>query len=362
MTIPSVVFLCTANELTRERRGYFKAFSKSVNTICIPYDRLHCYDELEKLLPEGIQPLLILHTDAWPRLLPHGLVDSPYPTACFQIDSFEYPKDRAFFSMLFDYAFVFHPGFDRRFQKLGHSQAICLPHAVEADLFATTDREKLYEVGWVGRLGGKDYSIRRSYIESLKERFKMNDIDRYYTPEEMARIYQQSKVVVNLSRDDYLQDANLRCFEVMAAGALLITPKPTELSEIGFIEGTHYVTFETESQMYESVRYYLARDREREEIARAARSLVMQKHTYDARVETILNTLSQNQSKHFAPARKWDRAKVHGIYLQYFAGSLMLDAAIDELRRIRNHSFRQALYNLPTILKCFLIRLRNSLR
>ena len=61
----------------------------------------------------------------------------------------------------------------------------------------------------------------------------------------MAKIYKQSKVVVNLSRDDYLQDANLRCFEVMASGALLITPKPTELSEIGFIEGTHYVTFKT---------------------------------------------------------------------------------------------------------------------
>ena len=39
------------------------------------------------------------------------------------------------------------------------------------------DYDRIYEVGWVGRLGGKDYSIRRCYIEGLKERFKMNDID-----------------------------------------------------------------------------------------------------------------------------------------------------------------------------------------
>ena len=361
MTVPSIVFLCTENELTRERRGYFKAFSKSVNTICISYGRLHCYDELEKLLPEGIQPLLILHPDAWPRLLPHGLVDTPYSTACFQIDTFEYPEGRAFFSMLFDYAFVFHPGFERRFKQLGHPQTICLPHAVEEDLFGAIDYDRVYEVGWVGRIGGKDYSIRRCYIEGLKEHFKMNDTDRYYTPEEMAQVYKQSKVVVNLSRDDYLQDANLRCFEVMASGALLITPKPTELSEIGFIEGIHYVTFQTEAEMYESVRYYLEQEQEREEIAQAARSLVMQKHTYDARVQTILDTLNQNQGKFFAPARHWDKAKVHTIYLKYFTGSMMLDAALNELSRLHGYSSLKAWSMLPAVLRCFLIKIRDSL-
>ena len=138
MIVPAIIFLCTENELTRERRGYFKAFSRKINTTFIPYDRKHRYDELENLLPDEIQPLLILHPDSWPRLLPQGLVDSPYPTACFQIDTFEYPEGRAFFSMLFDYAFVFHPGFDRRFKQLGHPQAICLPHAVEADSFESS--------------------------------------------------------------------------------------------------------------------------------------------------------------------------------------------------------------------------------
>ena len=357
----AIIFLCSEGQLDRERRGYFKAFSKRLNTICIPYDLQHHSDELEKLLPAGVQPLLILHPDSWPRFLPKGLVDSAYPTACFQIDTFESPEKRAKFSMLFDYVFVFHPGYDRRFQQLGHPQAICLPHAVEASLFEGIDYSKLYEVGWVGRLDGKGYATRCRYIKGLQERFKMNQIDRYYAPEEMAQIYQQSKVVVNLSRDDYLQDANLRCFEVMASGALLITPKPTELSEIGFIEGTHYVAFQTESQMYEVVQYYLEHEQERKKIAQTARDLVIQKHTYDARVQSILGTLNQNQNKFFAPARQWDKAEVHATYLQYFTESMMLDAALNELRKLRSYSSSQAWSTLPAILRCFLIKLRDSL-
>lgn len=357
----AVVFLCSEDELTRERRGYFKAFSSRIDTIHIPFDRLSSYKDLANLLPDDIQPLLILYPDAWPRLLPQDLVNTPYPTACFNIDTFEHPEQRARFSMLFDYAFVFHPGFDRQLQQFGHPQAICIPHAVEVNLFEVASAKKIYDVGWVGRLDGQSYSIRRRYIKGLQERFLMNDIYQYYTIDEMAKIYQQSKIVINLSRDDYLQDANLRCFEVMASGALLVTPQPTELSELGFTEGTHYITFQTESQMYELVEYFLKNEESRAVIAKSARDLVMEKHTYDARVQAILGTLSQNQGQLFAPARQWDKAQVETTYLQYFAESMMLEAAIDRLRQLRSYSAVKAWSMLPTILRCFAIKIRDSL-
>jgi hypothetical protein len=357
-----VVFLCSEKELNRERQGYFNAFSKIIKTVCIPYDKLYCNNDLKDFFPQGISPKFILYPDAWPRLLPHGLVNSSCPTACFQIDTFEQPRERAFFSMLFDYVFVFHPGFDRQFKDLGHPQAICIPHAVEADLFTMVDQSRIYEVGWVGRLNGKEYATRRRYVEGLKERFIMNEIDRYYSSDEMAEVYQQSKIVVNLSRDDHLHDANLRCFEVMAAGALLITPKPTELSELGFVEGTHYVTFQTESQMYELVEYYLKNTVERETISQAANILILQQHTYDARAKAILDTVDKNQGKLFSPARQWEKVKVHAAYLKYFAGSMMLESALHELREMRRHSMIQSWYMLPTIMKCFLVKVRDSLK
>jgi len=82
----------------------------------------------------------------------------------------------------------------------------------------------------------------------------MNDWSRRYEPEEMARIYRQSKIIVNIARDDFPQDANLRTFEAMATGALLLTSLPTELTEIGFEDGVHFVGFRKEAEIAPLVR------------------------------------------------------------------------------------------------------------
>jgi hypothetical protein len=355
---PAVIFLCGENEIDRERRGYFRAFSRQVRTVWVPQVKKDGEEILEALIPDELNPILILHPDSYPRRLPQGIAASPAPTACFCIDTYESVEARIRFAMLFDYAFVFHPQFDQQFQQAGHPRAVCLPHAVEAELFQQPEQPRIYEVGWVGRLDGKNYAVRRRLITGLKSRFHMNDADRYYTPEEMATVYQQSKIVVNLSRDDYLQDANLRCFEAMASGALLMTPKPTELADLGCVEGVHYVTFEREADLYERVQFYLAHETERYAIAQAAQSLVLQEHTYDRRVQTILNILTEDHGQHFAPARHWDQAKIHTIYLRYFAESLLVEPALGELRKLRAISRPMTWQMLPAIVKAFLVRLK----
>lgn len=354
----TVLFLCSEYELTRERRGYFKAFNKRTNVKCLSPAEAGAYEELEQLISVETNPMLILHLDSYPRRLPHNLVSSSVPTGCFNIDTFEYVDNRIQFSMLFDYAFVFHPRFDQFFQNAGHPKAVCLPHAVEADLFTEENLPRNYEVGWVGRLDGKKYSVRRRCIQNLNKLFKMNDIDRYYSPEEMATIYKQSKVVVNLSRDDYLQDANLRCFEAMAAGALLVTPNPTEMAELGFVEGIHYVSFKGEAELGSLIRFYLDDEDKRQEIAHAGQKLVLQKHTYDYRVQTILDILTQDNGQHFAPARKWDKARVHKIYARYFSESLLIEPALRELGEIRKHSRKMTWEVFPQVIKAFLVRLK----
>jgi hypothetical protein len=355
-----ILFICDINELNRERRGYFNGFSKITNTVCISDFNSNKIENINKLIYNDINPRLILQPEASPRL-PHGLLKTKVPTACFQIDTYSGTDKRIKWSMLFDYTFVFHPGFEQFFQKAGHPRAICLPHAVEVDLFMKPEPERIYDVGWVGRLEGKHYSVRRRCIEQLKSYFKMNEVNRKYTPEEMAIIYKKSKIVVNISRDNYLEDANLRCFEVMASGALLITSKYTELSRIGFIEGIHYIGYEKEEEIPELVKFYLKLKSQRNKISRAARSLVMQHHTYDSRVKTIIDILDQDKGKLFAPARYWDNAQVHATYLHYFAKHLMLDAAFQELREIRGISRSLAWSMIPTVGKALIQALKLSL-
>ena len=244
--------MCSSDELDRGRRGYFNALKKqNVEVICSLRPLINGSEELD--LPcKNVD--LILQPDV-ARRLPHGLVKSKIPTACFSIDTYHYTSYRIQISMLFDAVFVFHPGFDQTFRESGHPKTYCLPHAVELELFDRPELERVYDIGWVGRLDGEFYKLRRRVINILKSSFKMNDINQYYNPTEMADIYRQSKIVINLSRDDYLEDANLRCFEAMAAGALLITPKPSELSSLGFTEGIHYVAFQEENELYSLVEF-----------------------------------------------------------------------------------------------------------
>jgi hypothetical protein len=170
----------------------------------------------------------------------------------------------------------------------------------------------------------------------------MNDWSRRYGPEEMARIYRQSKIVVNIARDDFPQDANLRTFEVMAAGALLLTALPTELTQIGFEDGVHFIGFRTEAEIAPLVRKYLSEESVRRRIAEGARDKVLREHTYDHRVQAILD-LTERYGRNFsAPARSWSEERVHMAYLDYFAANGALDCAWAELRVITRRSLRDA--------------------
>lgn len=356
-----VVFLCQEHELTRERRGYYSAFSKRITTVCAPLVTRTGGEFFDDIMPKGLRPLLAIQPEASPRL-PQGLVESSIPTGCFQIDTYSGTEKRIRWSMLYDYAFVFHPGYDRLFQRAGHPRAVCLPHAVEADLFARQEREEIYEVGWVGNLKGGLYKTRRRCIGGLQRCFVMNDVHRTYSLEELSEVYTRSKIVVNISRDDYLKDANLRCFEVMGAGALLMTPRPTELSALGLSEGEHYVTFEDEADLHQKISYFLAHEHERRKIAAAARALVLKHHTYDARVNTILKVLEEDAGSLHSPARRWDRGKLHETYLHYFAKNLMLDSAVQEMRKLAGHSRGRAIRMVPMVSKAFVRAVQLSIQ
>lgn len=366
MSTPTVVFLCAVEDMTRVRRssfGYFQAFSKIINTICISRDSWLDSRKLDEILPSHIDPILILNTDSWPRRIPDNLTEIPFPTGNFNIDTFEIPEKRVRFSMLFDYSFVFHPGFDKVFKDLGHPTTFFLPHAVEAELFDENfERDKTYDVGWVGRLDGNNYSFRRDLVLELSKRFKTNDISGFYSPEEMSRIYKESKIVVNISRDDYLQDANLRCFEAMASGALLITPIPTELSEIGFSEGVHYIGFQSKAELFKKIEHFLIHDKQREKISQNAKNLVLKEHTYNVRAQQILDILNSHKGQLFAPARSWSLDTVHQQYFDHFCGAFMFEDMFRELHQIYQYNPVKAYTCLPSLFRAFAIKLRDCLR
>lgn len=339
----TILFLCHEDHLCREPRGYAGALARCGVRLVFAEHGFPRNGDVRRLLELcSERPSLILHPELVP-LLPVGLTEVNIPTACLQVDTYTYTHRRIRWSMLFDYAVVFHPGFEERFRRAGHPRLLAVGHAVDPSQFAGPAGEPIFDIGWVGGVQGPLYRTRRRLLASLSEHFRMNEWTRAYSFEEMVEIYRRSRVVVNIGRDDYPQDANLRVFEAMATGALLITKLPSELSSIGFEDGVHFVGYREDGEIVQLVRRYLGHEAARRRVAEAGREKVLREHTYDCRVAELLGRLRQDNGQFFAPARGWSAERVHLAYLDYYTASSSLDCAWRELRHTAQGSLRCAL-------------------
>ena len=295
------------------------------------------------------------------HFLPSGLTGIDIPTASFQVDTYAYTRRRISWSVLFDLVLVFHPGYDVKFRGAGHPGAQLMPHAVEAEFFLGPELERIYEVGWVGQTDGPVYQARARILAELSKTFRMNEVASRYSAAELSKIYRQSKIVVNIG-DDYPQDANVRTFEAKAAGALLVTSLPSELTAIGFQDGVHFVGYRNKEEITGVVRAYLANERARRTIAAAGQELVLREHTYDRRVGTFLKLIEEAQKKRCAPARSWDEERVRLAYLEYFAVNGALGCALAELPAIAQRILAKALAGSIVIARAWGRRIPGQIR
>ena len=301
---------------------------------------------------QGAIPDVIVHETTAPGL-PRGLNTVLVPTACLDVDTFGWTDFRVRWAMLFDYVFTWHHCHVPRFQELRHPRVFVLPHAVDARLFAGIDaeQERIYDLGFVGNFGLPQYQRRDHVLSALAKRFRTNDFRHRYSDEEMAEVYKRSKIVVNVSRIEFPQEANMRCYEAMAGGALLITGMPTELTEWGFREGEHFVGWRSEQEIPDLVDQFLQRQEQRRAMARASQERVLKDFTYQRCVETITDTVQRDNGQLFAPARQWPVEEVHLLYLSYYYRLRLHCAALEEFRRLRRANPKAYWKGLPMVLK-----------
>lgn len=370
MTLPTVepqLILCLCPEIYHWKLipGYAAAFRRCGIEFFYIQDNLPfdvSLDEILKLSPS--RPSWIFHFESGLPLLPQGLEKSEIPTVCFHADTYAYTRKRIRWSCLFDHVAVFHPGYDRLFARAGHPGAFLHPYAVRREFFDGPELPRDFELGWVGQTSGQIYRRRTEWLPRLAAEFRTNDLSRHYSLEEVADVYRHSRIVVNIGRDDYPQDANLRVFEVLASGALLLSSIPSELSDLGFQEGVHFIGYRDENEIIPLVRKFLGDEPTRARIAAAARAKTLAEHTYDSRVAQLLAHLHQSGSKRLAPARSWPESRARLMALDFFASHAVLDCATNQLQHIVGHGLRETIEGAALIAKGWIKyrrRLRNSL-
>ena len=303
----------------------------------------------------------LIYLPDWHRSpLPSGITKIDIPTVNVNEDTYAYTERRIRWSMLFDYTLLFHPGYVERFQAAGHPRALYLPLAVDRDIIDGPKLEPVYEIGAVGRTDSSLYVTRKRVLEKLDEQFHMNDWRRLYPPKEMGTIFRMSKIVINIPREDYLQEANMRVFEVMGSGALLLTRLPSELSNMGFQEGVHFIGYRTEEELAPLVRHYLENEAERLEIANRSHDIVWREHTYDSRAATLLNRVREDAGRLTAPGRQWSDAQVALTYIEHYTAHTHLQHAQKEWKILARKDFLKAGVGASIILRAYARKVRNS--
>ncbi|MBN1587221.1 MAG: glycosyltransferase [Candidatus Omnitrophica bacterium] len=182
-------------------------------------------------------------------------------------------------------------GIEARWLPLGCDPRV---HAPDREL----DRD--LDIAFVGTDGKKSH--RRELLESLKLRYP----DSFFgmaEHTEMRNIYGRARVVFNYG---IRNDINMRVFEGMCAGALMVTNAPagSAMEEL-FEEGHHLVVYKSDADLYEKLDYYLSHEQDRQAIAMRGQERVLQEHTYARRVLSLLNTSAHVLGGRYEQLKSW---------------------------------------------------------
>ena len=141
------------------------------------------------------------------------------------------------------------------------------------DVLKTNHDVSIYGMGWEKFIDEK--FIKGQFIEN-------NELHKYYS---------SCKILLNDHWED-MRDMDFpsnRLFDALACGAFVISDKISSAETL--FEG-NIVTYEDADDLKNKIEYYLVYEEKRKMMAKKGKELVLKNHTFDNRVETILEDLN----------------------------------------------------------------------
>lgn len=207
----------------------------------------------------------------------------PCPRACYIIDTHCAFETRLAIARRFNFTFLAQKTRLDDFVRAGVPNVAWAPLACSPKLHAVGPMDRKYDVAFVGAVPDDPNDRRKKLLDAVAWQFPNSWIGKAW-PEDMARIYAQAKIVVNVSA---ARDINMRVFEALASGAMLITDEADGLEEL-FRDGEHLAIYRNDSDLPLLIEHYLRSDGDRKRIAKAGNALVLNEHTYRHRTRQMM--------------------------------------------------------------------------
>jgi hypothetical protein len=297
----SWILLVRQSDFSTAAMYFERALQKNFNVITVYLDKFNLISLLPSFLSirifdkvlriktkASINPDLILVIDPVWKRFDFSFFDAP--TAYYAIDSHVSFQHHIRDAHIQDYDFVFvaQKDYISKYIEYGCDKVFWLPLACDPEIHKRHNLPMQYDLCFVG--GIRSGTKREQDIRSIRKKFNMF-VGRKYL-HDMARIYSQSKIVFNRS---LMGDLNMRVFESLSCGRLLLTDNiENGLKEL-FTDGKHLVTYDDLKDLVKKARHYLDNTYEREEIASNGQNEAHRKHTYLQRVKYVAETVRMRE-------------------------------------------------------------------
>lgn len=234
------------------------------------------------------KPDLIIEVDGLDK---HHLMDYKkidIPTVYWAIDPHWKLKFQKLIAPDFDYIFVAQKDYIKYFKEISE-KVFWLPLAADPDIHKKYEVPKIFDIGFVGQKDSETFPERAGLLNSLSKKYSVLAVDNIWE-ENIGKVYSLSKIGFNKSGK---QDLNMRVFEIMSSGTMLLTDRASNgLSEL-FQDKKHLKVYDKDN-LDEIIEYYLKNNEEREKIAKEGQREVLQKHTYEHRMREIIKKVVKN--------------------------------------------------------------------
>ncbi|MCE5336991.1 MAG: radical SAM protein [Desulfobacteraceae bacterium] len=268
-----------------------KSLKRAADVVTFDHTR-NDFDAVLRDLPAGWTPDAVLIRDAEYYKIPPGLERAEMPVFCLLGD-----YNLSFNQMLpvmgaFDHFFCDLKGV-RIFGKLGFKNCgyFCL-YGYDPDLHRDYSEPKRYDVLFIGNLNHavqQERAVLLHRLGTLGKKYRVH-IGTNVFGEEYGRMLNSASLVFNRP---IREEANMRFFEGLGCGALVMNPHIEELDLLGFRPGEHYLPY---GDVEETIREYFERwPEERKRDAGESVRRVLAEHSYDRRAEELVRKMGATE-------------------------------------------------------------------
>ena len=242
--------------------------------------------DLTGILPAGWTPDLVVAISGGGIPMFLNTVSLPCPTVFLSIDTWQCFADHVE-ARYYDIVFAAQREYVSRLQESGSRHVYWLPLGCNPEAHVPVFEEsETHDVAFVGASSLSVHAERARLLRLLAQHFSVLSAECVHGLE-MCRLFARGRLAFNHSA---VRDLNMRIFEVLSMGRPLLTNEDSAFNGLLdlFEDGKHLIVYRDDGDLLRKTREYLEDDRARRRIAQAGRAEVLQKHTYEHRVESML--------------------------------------------------------------------------